>query len=429
MFSEYAELLRRNHDYRNLWLGFLVSQLGDWFNLIASASLIALITESGTAVSFLFLARFLPLFLFSPIAGVVNDRFNRKQVMIASDLLRALTVLGFLLVRDASLVWLFYTLTAVQFMLSALFIPGRSALLARVVEKHELVAANALDSLTWSTMLAVGALLGGLATAAFGITTAFILDSLTFVGSAWLIGRIRADTRVLPRPAGSTSRSWQEIIGGVQYLRTVPVILVIALVKAGGSLVWGAINVLEVTFAEKHFPLIFEWNGQTYGQGGTITLALMYTIIGLGTGFGPLVLRRWLGDQVAALRRGITIGFAMVGLGILLMAVPVNLTWYLLMSFVRTVGSGTVWVFSAAMLQMVVPDHVRGRVFAFEFAMLTLTQSISIFWAGAAQDFLDLSIWTTTLLTGIGGAGMLLLWLAFQRASGRKALVPDWQGD
>jgi len=97
--SEYADLLRYNRSYRNLWLGSVVSQLGDWFNLIASAAIVAQLTDTGAAISFLFLARFLPLFLFSPLAGVLADRYDRRHIMIASDVLRAVTVLGFLIVR------------------------------------------------------------------------------------------------------------------------------------------------------------------------------------------------------------------------------------------------------------------------------------------------------------------------------------------
>ncbi|MBK8433353.1 MAG: MFS transporter [Chloroflexi bacterium] len=171
--------MRHNANYRYLWYGYVVSQLGDWFNLIASAALITRVTSAGTALSYLFLARFLPQFVFSPFAGMLSDQYDRRKVMIVSDILRAITVLGFLLVREPSQIWLFYLLTILQFVLSALFVPARSAVLANIVSRKELVAANALDSVTWSTMLAVGAMLGGVATAVFGIETAFILDALT----------------------------------------------------------------------------------------------------------------------------------------------------------------------------------------------------------------------------------------------------------
>ena len=83
----YLTLLRGNANYRNLWLARVVSNLGDWFNLLASAALIAQLTHAGTAVSFLFLMRFLPLFLMSPFAGVFADRFDRRKILIVTDLL------------------------------------------------------------------------------------------------------------------------------------------------------------------------------------------------------------------------------------------------------------------------------------------------------------------------------------------------------
>ncbi|MFW5943613.1 MAG: MFS transporter [Chloroflexota bacterium] len=404
--NRYLTLLRENSNYRNLWLASVISQLGDWFNLIASASLIATLTSSGAAISYLFLARFVPLFFFSPFAGVIADRFNRRHIMIATDVLRALAVLGFLLVRDPSHVWLFYLLTISQFALSSIFTPARTAVLANVVKPEELVTANALDSFTWSTMLAVGSLLGGVAAAAFGLQAAFIMDAATFLLAGWFASRIVLPARrpLEGQPVIVRRGGWFEFVDGLRYLRSEPFILTITLVKAGGSLVWGAINVLEVNYAEDIFPLT---------QGGSITLGIIYAISGLGTGVGPLLLREWLGDAAGRLRWGISLGFVLLTAGILGLGLAPTLSWFGLATLVRTVGSGTVWVFSAAMLQMIVPDRVRGRVFAFEFAILTLTQSLSTFWAGFAQDTLFFSVRQVTIGMAIAGVVVTLLWFVF----------------
>ena len=409
---EYIDLLRRNRNYRYLWLGSVVSQLGDWFNLIASAEIITDLTSSGVAISYLFLARFLPLFLFSPLAGVLADRYSRRKIMIASDLLRALTVLGFLFVRESGQIWLFYLLTVMQFVLSAMFTPARSAVLANVVKKDELVPANALDSLTWSTMLALGAFMGGVVAAVLGAEAAFILDALTFVLSAWFISRIviAASER---KKAAQESSGWLDFVEGFRYLWHEPFILGIALVKAAGSLVWGGINVLEITFAEE----IFTFDSLAIGQifpvedGGTATLGLVYVVSGLGTGLGPIFMRRLLGDRFGRMMKGIGIGFVLLPVGILLIAFSTLFAGYLTGTLVRTVGSGTVWVFSAAMLQMIVPDRFRGRVFAFEFAALTLTQSISTFLAGVWQD--ALGVREATAVFGFMGLVVAVLWFAF----------------
>ena len=96
----YVQLVRENANYRYLWSGQIVSLLGDWFNLIASAALVASLTQSGIAVGGLFVVRILAPFLVSPFAGVAADRYNRKHLLIATDIARAITVFAFLLVRE-----------------------------------------------------------------------------------------------------------------------------------------------------------------------------------------------------------------------------------------------------------------------------------------------------------------------------------------
>jgi MFS family permease len=390
----------------------MVSQLGDWFNLIASAALVANLTGTGTAISYLFLARFLPLFLFSPIAGVLADRYERRHVMIASDLLRAATVFCFLLIREPGQIWLLYALTFLQFALSAIFTPARSAVLANVVQPAELVAANALDSLTWSTMLAFGALLGGLVAAVLGIAEAFAIDAMTFVVSALLISRIAGPIKAEAN-AGS-SGGWFDFWDGLRYLRGKPFILGVSLVKAGGALAWGAINVLEITFATEVFTL--ELTGLSTNleiDSATAVLGLIYAVTGLGTGLGPLLLRRWLGDAPMRLRWAISAGFGLLSMGIFLLSIAPTLGFFTFGTLVRTVGAGTVWVFSAALLQMSVPDRYRGRVFAFEFAALTLTQSISTFWAGYAQDALGLDVRQVAFSMSLVAFIVGVMWLVF----------------
>ena len=97
----YIELLRGNRSFRQVWLGQVVSQLGDWFDTIALYTIILHLTGSGRAIGLLMVARFVPSFVFGSLSGVVADRFSRRSIMIVSDLLRALVVLGFLFVRQA----------------------------------------------------------------------------------------------------------------------------------------------------------------------------------------------------------------------------------------------------------------------------------------------------------------------------------------
>src|SRR6201988_4873536 len=169
----YVDLLRRNRSFRQLWLGQVVSQMGDWFDTIALYTIILNLTGSGRDVGLLLVARFLPSFLFGPLSGVVADRFSRQRIMIVTDILRALVVLGFLFVRRADQLWIVYVLTVLQLGLSTFFEPAKTAAIPSIVEDRELVAANAISSVTWSVMLTLGAAIGGLITGWFGNDGAF----------------------------------------------------------------------------------------------------------------------------------------------------------------------------------------------------------------------------------------------------------------
>ncbi|MCS6826187.1 MAG: MFS transporter [Caldilinea sp.] len=416
----YISLLRRNRNFRRLWLARVVSNLGDWFNLLASAALIAHLSGAGTAISLLFLARFVPLFVMSPFAGVLADRYERRTLLIWTDILRAVVVLGFLLVDRPERIWLLYLLTVLQFMLSAVFTPAQQSYLPAVVDREDLVTANALDSFTWSTMLALGALLGGAATAFLGVQAAFLLDALTFIISAWFLMRVTVRSRA--QASGHDGRSAVrrgvlEIVEGMRYLGAQPVLLAFALVKAAGALVWGSVNVLEIPLAENVFPL---------RGSGTLSLGLIYAAVGVGTGFGPILLRTWLGDSWSGLLKAVSVGFFAMTLGTLGLAVAPSLGWVLVATLLRGVGTGALWVFSAVLLQLLLPDRLRGRVFAFEFAALTLTQSISTLWGGYAYDNLGWSLAETLFSAGAVSIFATAVWMLFYlRVRERSALLVE----
>jgi len=202
--NSYLLLLRQRPQFRYLWLASVVSFAGDWFNTIASVILVNRYLDSTTAVGLLFIARALPPFLLGPIAGVFADRFDRKTVLIVTDLARAVVLLGFLLVNSTERAWLIYALTITQFVISAFFEPARAAILPGLVKgRDELLLANTLSGITWSAMLTLGAALGGIVTGLFGVATAIIIDSLSFVASAALIWRIQRVRRAAPTAAAS----------------------------------------------------------------------------------------------------------------------------------------------------------------------------------------------------------------------------------
>jgi MFS family permease len=188
----YVRLLRENRNFRRLWLAQIVSEMGDWVYAIAIYTLLLEITHSAASVALAVVLQVLPQFFVAPTAGVLNDRLSRRHIMIAADLARAAIVLGMLFVSRAGMVPLIYVLLLLETTMWAFFEPGRSALVPNITDSKDLVAANALGSMTWSFNLAVGSAIGGAIAAFFGRDAVFILNSFSFVVSAALIWGMNA---------------------------------------------------------------------------------------------------------------------------------------------------------------------------------------------------------------------------------------------
>ena len=190
-FRASVALLRRNRNFRRLYLASVISLGGDWFLLIALFGLMLALTGQAIMVAFTIAAQDLTYFLASPFAGVLADRLDRRRLMIACDLARAVLVLGFLFVRTEDLAWLVFVLLAATALFAAAFEPAASAAMPNVVDERDLSTANALSGSLWGTMLAVGGALGGVVAGVFGRDVAIVVDSVSFVLSAVLIVRVR----------------------------------------------------------------------------------------------------------------------------------------------------------------------------------------------------------------------------------------------
>ena len=403
----YFELLRQNANFRWLWGGQVVSLLGDWFNLIASAILIAELTGSRLALGVLFTIRMLAPFFIAPLAGICADRYNRKHLLIITDLARAVIVIGFLFVRDASDIWLLYALTTLLFGVSGFFSPARSAILPDITTAQELGTANTLGAATWSVMLAVGAAIGGLTTGLFGSQTAFIIDGFTFAISAGLLFRIK-----LPGRSSATSGTPPRVkSSALRYMFQHPDILFIATHKAAISLLMSSgIQVILVEIAKNYFVI---------GVGGALSLGMMYCMNGIGSGIGPILARRWTGDRDKPLRVSIGIGYVIASIGIAIMAPVSALGTVLFGGFVRSVGGGITWVFSTQLLLQRAPNEIRGRIFGTEFALFTLMGGASSLITGALMDRFQLPV----ILWGMGALTLIpaVLWGLWQRHYSRTA--------
>ncbi|MDQ7037104.1 MAG: MFS transporter [Anaerolineae bacterium] len=187
----YIRLLRRNPEFTKLWVAQVISLMGDWFNTIVLLGLVNEYSDgSGIAISIFLLLRAIPPLIVAPIAGVLLDRLNRKNLLFMSNILRALIVPFYLLSNSPDTLWVIYVVTIAQFTLSALFEPGQTAIIPSLVHADDIIESNTLFSITWSVMLAVGAIIGGIFAFVFGASAALMTDAATFAVAALMIGWI-----------------------------------------------------------------------------------------------------------------------------------------------------------------------------------------------------------------------------------------------
>ena len=283
-------MLLRNTPYRRLYSARLVSLMGDWFNLLALVALLREIGGNGAmALGGTLILKSLPPLLATPIAGWVADRFPRKTIMIASDVGRAVVVLGMMGQLIHPSLPILMALVALQAFLGAFFEPARRAMTPSVVAPQDLETAGVLDAATWSAMLALGAALGGLTTALLGWEAALLVDAATYVVSVlFLLGVPRI--QVVQQKGSGTLRE------GAAYLRANPRVWTLVLVKMGWSVAGATTLILTLLgegplHAEKD-PL-FARLAAGAQDASVIGVTVLYVSRGLGTAVGPFV-ARWL---------------------------------------------------------------------------------------------------------------------------------------
>ena len=389
----YMELLRSNRNFRFLWFGQVVSQMGDWFDTIAVYT-IALRLGSTRSVALIMVARFLPSVVIGPLSGVIADRFSRRTIMITSDVIRALVVLGFLFVRRPDQMWLVYVLTVLQLAFSTFFEPAKTAAIPSIVSDRELVPANAIASVTWSVMLTLGAAIGGFVAGWFGTDAAFILDSLTFIASALLISAVRIPKRPARDQSKLTVRravGITDTIEGAHYVSRRPRIFAYLMVKPAWGVGGGILTLLAV-FGERIFPV-----GGNTAKG----IGVLFTARGIGTAVGPIMARRWTGETRHQMQAAIGIAFLIGGAFYISFAVSKSFVLALLFLAIAHMGGSILWVFSTVLLQKSVEDDFRGRVFAAEMALVTLTMATSNYVVGELMDRFQFSPRVVTAAVGI----------------------------
>lgn len=405
-------VLRRNPAFVRLWLAQVVSMAGDWFNRMALLVLIGDLAgpEARLGVGLLYglevAQRLMPLALLSPLAGPLADRVPRRLLMVSSDLARAAVVLAYLTVDSADELPLLYTLLFLQMGLSMIFDAARTASLPDLVSREDIHTAHALSSATWSTMLTLGAAVGGALTAWLGPAAVFAADAGTYLVSAVLLIGLRLPAPpVHPEPF-----RWRDVLTGLELRR--------GLAHVRERRVLPAVTAKLFWWPAGGYMTLLAVSGQVrFGEavGAAAATSTLYALRGLGTGVGPLLGRHWLGSSDRALRVQISLGFAVAALFYALFGPTTSLAMAATWVGLAHMGGSTIWVGSGALWQKHVDSAFRGRVHALDFLGMCLGFSVGALATGWFYDRTgDLAL-TTWLLSGLLVVDGLLWW----RWSGR----------
>jgi MFS family permease len=368
----YVQILKNNHSFRRLFIAQELSYIGDWFTVIALFILAGEASDnSPLAIAGVLATRSFSLAAMTPFTGMLADRYSRKGLMICSDLaacLVLLIVLQFDLLNNLSSV---YFLAVTMVAAKSIFDPAQYAYLPNICNDEELLTANALGSGGWSLALGIGASIGGLTIAEYGITTALWIDALTFLASAICIITLPfGGPDTTERESMSVKIVTKEITDGWKYILTTPDVRRLVIAKA----LWSSGGGAQI------FLLILI--GMEAGFGDIAAgIGILFMARGFGSGFGPMAGRPLMKNNFL---RPYLIGLA-VGISGIFYAIISLMEWnnlLLIMIFISHASSGFNWVQSTTLTQERAGDEWRGRVAGADFLALTLMMGLSAITAG-----------------------------------------------
>ena len=385
----------RNRDFCALWIGQLLSQIGDNFVIVAILFVINALTDSPLALGMMALAATLPQLFLGLIGGVFVDRLDRKLVMIVSDVLRGLAVLALLLVQRADQLYIFYIVGFVMATAGLLFNPARNAVLPNIVSGEILLTANALIQASQIIAVILGASIAGLLIGLLGPGFAFVFDSFSFTVSAAAIATM-AIPPVNPKPGKTKSRViWDQLVEGLLFIRHSSPLLHVMLTTAIATLGFGAIVVLGIIYLDEVLGI------------GAEGFGFLYAVQGLGVVIGGVMIGRF----ASKVRANWIVGGCMVTLGLAIIAFAVVPNYPLVLVAVAIIGLSIVVARAAlaTLTQSLVPDEKRGRVESAVTMVIGASTSASMALSGVFGDLIGvqavfLTAGVITIVAGVAAS-------------------------
>lgn len=397
--------LALNSSFSALWAGQLISLFGDRLHQIALVAVVLISTGSALAAGLVFFAATLPNLLLSPIAGTFVDRWDHKETLIVSDILRAAIVLLIPLAAVTNVI-LVYPLVFAVTTISIFFRPARVAILPRIVQERDLLTANSALWVGETLADVIGYPLAGIFVVALGasVPLAFWVDSATYVASAILLSAIVVRRLTAAEQVEGASEREQrqgflgELRAGWAFLRSEATLLANTLQAAVGQFTIGIVIALTPAYALAVFgDSDFGWQA-VYG--------FMETGIGVGNLLGGFVIGL-IGAKLAK-GRMVIVGYAVWGLMVVLMALTNNVGAAIGVAFGQGIANMVFVIPSQTLFQERTPPNLMGRVIGFRFALVFGSMTVAM---GVGSILGELVGVTTviaffglvTLLAGLGG--------------------------
>ncbi len=378
----------RQRNFALLWSGGLISAIGDWMLLVGLPIYIYSLTHSIAATSGSFLAEQIPQILLGSVAGVFVDRWNRKWVIVITNLGLALGLIPLLFIHDASQVWLVYLVAVIESCLSQ-FLSAESALLPRLVGEEQLVEANTLNTFSSNAARLIGPTVGGLVAALLSLPGVALLDGLSFLLAGLLTACIIIDAtpqRTLPaakNAAASKSKVWSEWLAGLRLIPRERILLGFFIVMALAAFADGLFLVLLAPFVK------------TMLHGGADTIGYLFSAQAAGGLVGGLFMLR-LAKQISPARLIGVCGLVNAAVCLVLFNYTPFIAGvapaFICFAMLGIVSIGF-FVQLTTLLQINTPEAYRGRIFG----------AYSMVWA--------LFLLLGTLLTGLFGDHTSIIFL------------------
>ncbi len=354
--SRLPSMLRAfNHrNYRLFFIGQFISLCGTWMQTVAQAWLVYRLTGSAILLGFVGFSSQIPVFLISPIAGVVADRYNRHRIIVFTQTAAMLLafILALLTLTHQVRVWHIPVLAALLGIVNAFDVPARQAFIKDMVGKNDLINAVALNSSMFNSARMIGPAIAGVLVAAVGEGLCFLINSVSYLAVIAGLLQMRIPAQNNLQPAGGTLNSIAEGFKFAWHAEPVRLLLILLGLV---SLVGMPYAVLMPIFADQVL------------HGGPKALGMLLAAVGIGALTGALILANRRG--IHGLERWITISLA--GFGTCLFLFSFSRSFWLSMALLLPAGFFMIGQMASSntFIQTIVPDNLRGRVMSF-YAMM-----------------------------------------------------------